>query len=692
MRNYEILSLVLSKKTYTQSKEGFDFSFYDKGDTRIPIRVLNKQINFTLKSIESLSSELDVLCKFQNDKTDFYFSLENNENKPNIFIRIWKKFVEIVSKIFFAVVNFFKLIINKIIQFIKWVINKIFRKVKSKEEIKSKLELFDELKDKPLFTSDNSKGNEDYDDSKSAPKLNASQKHLINICHLNADVITKIKRLTDYSKAFVYSATKIMNDDIKHGHVFMVTIDNNNGFSSINNYHEKLKGDSLNLGDNSYLRILPVEAEYFGSLNNMAGIKFMSENNLKSLTRFTKTGFFDTVDTNLPIFSRGGKVLTECIIANRNGIKTFNDLKKQHINFDKITLGQICSKEFFYKMISLSEDIKKTYINENKEVQNLCKSMMETSKKYYTMVKEAEKEFDKIDFTNEGKGYVKMCKATISAMKKRTLNSKTLITTVAQITRYSFSIRCLLLSISQLVEKVLDQKEKDQLKKMGKTNTLYGNITIGLINPKSDHLPDKFKSELETLTKNYINTLMSQNKFHQNVMFRGFVYKKDLDQICAIVTDDTNRKKTGYKCHMEISNNLKPYAKQCSLMLKANIPYEVCIAGTIIHEATHILQLSHINKKDNTYYRNGALADSSTVKYNSNYGKRVTHDYNDKKMTKKDKQNIADDTSYYSTLLEKNANNAAYTFISHIINSFNISKAKKSYMLKVTKKGFVHRS
>jgi hypothetical protein len=679
MRNYEVLSVVLNNK---KSEEDFDYT-----------RKESEYIDYTFKSLESLSYKLEVLCKFKEDKADFYLGLENDENKPNIFVRVWRKFVEIIKKIFGAIINFFKFIINKIVSFVKWVINKIFRKGKSKEEINYKMELFEELKDKPLFKASSNLGKEDYDDSKTVSGLSSSQRHLINICYLDADIITKINRLTGYSKAFVYSAIKIMEEDIKYDYVFMTEVKNGRSSGIITDHYKEIKQSHYKKKENYYHRILPLEAEYFGSMNAMAGIKFMGDN-ISVFKVYDKNSFFDNLDTNLPLKTRGGKQLTECIIANRDNIKTIDDLKKSKMDFTNITCGQICSKQFLYKMISLSDDIQKTYINESKEMTGMCKQMIDISKKYYNMIEKTEKELSEVNILNVDKSDLSYYKKIINAMKKRTLNSKTLITTIAQITQYSFSIRCTLLSITKLIEKSLDQNIKNQLKNIGKTNTLYGNITIGTINPNFDRIPDKFRYEIETLVKNYINTLISQHNFNQRIKFNGFKWKKDVDQVCSIIFDPDKSNIKGLDCYMLLSNDLKPYDKICKSMLKANIPYEVCIAGVCIHEATHVLQFSSINKKDNKLNYLGDLESNSGVKLNNSYqkGLRLSNDLKfDKKVTKKDKENIESGTRYYDTLVEKNANNVAYTFIADIINSFKISKAKKSYMLKITKKEFVHR-
>jgi hypothetical protein len=638
------------------------------------------------------------LCKFQEDdyNSNFFnlrkFGLEDiEEKKPNIFIKIWRKFVEIIKKIFSAIVNFFKFIINKIVSFVKWIINKLFKKGKSKEEINSKMELFEELKDKPLFTENSNSGTEAYDDSKTVSNLKPQQKHLINICYLDADIITKIRRLTEYSKTFVYAAIKVMEQDIKYDHVIMTTVTRYNAYGYMADYHKSIKGDAKNLNKDYYLRLLQLEAEYFGSMNAMAGIKFMDET--KSVSPFyEKNSFYNNLDSGFPLKVKGGKKLTECIIANRSTIKTPDDLEKQKTDFNNITYGQICSKEFLYKMISLSDDIKKSYTDENKETVGLCKKMMDISKKYYKMVEESEKAFKNLDFSKIDKSDVKIYKNYIDVMKKRTLNSKTLITTIAQITQYSFNIKYTILSISELIEKELDKNIKRRLKNIGKTNTLYGNLTIGSIDPKIDNIPDKCRGELETLIKNYINTVISKPNFKQRIDFQGINYKKDIPEVCYVLPGQNKSGSKGLYCTLYVSSNPKAYIPACGAMLKANIPLEVCIASIWIHEATHILQFASISKNDNIIGgRFKKLQSTSGVKINNTYNKTLYTENNLKDIKTKELEHLKDDTTYYNTLFEKNANINAYTFVANIIKSFKISKSMKSHMLKVTKKQLIHR-
>jgi hypothetical protein len=51
MKNYEIFSNVMDKEKYTKSREKIDYFFNDKCNTITSVKVLNKQISETLKSI-----------------------------------------------------------------------------------------------------------------------------------------------------------------------------------------------------------------------------------------------------------------------------------------------------------------------------------------------------------------------------------------------------------------------------------------------------------------------------------------------------------------------------------------------------------------------------------------------------------------------------------------------------------------
>jgi hypothetical protein len=656
MKNWEIMDYVLNK----DSREEYETSLENKDNVYVPNYSMNlhfnltsfdKQIDYTLKSIESFSQELDILCKFPNMDYTPYFGTENDEKRPNIFIRIWKKFVEIITKVFQAIINFFKTLIKKIVTFFKILINKIFKRGKSKEDIARKMVQYDRFSNLTLTNKDHSKSQESNESDDNCILPNEILYDLA-ICQYNKETFGKLKRMCDYTKAFVTSTTDLMKKEVQ----LESTINVGNelfvdAWESKKSVLEKTK---------STLRKNVIE--YFGTLVKTASLDINSY-----IDEHTKSSF-----------SVNGNVIARAVLSNRSKfIKNIKDLERFSDNsaFLKksaktLSVSEMCTKEFFIRIYRMDDEVKNEYKKECAEMSTLCKDLETASNDYYNLIKTKSVQFGKkckegiID--KEMKEYMKNFMHSLK-------EDQHLISTVIKISNFSFNFRVNVLRFIEIFSNKFDhiQKQEFKTKWKGKSiKTLYGMLPIGIIKLTDFNVPDAIKKACFEITKNFLNEHFgSGNKLLDKTQIMWTKTIPGTGELTGMTEHINNKKKNTYVIRMH--NKITRYIIQgvdtiISLVENYGLPFEVIIVSTLIHELTHEFQHSDINSdkdESSALHSDIYMSDPKKAKKKQQIKKIAGKDVEKQKIVAKH----IDNTFYRGILNEQNANHIKINFIRHIL-------------------------
>jgi hypothetical protein len=654
--------------------------------------------------MEDFTRELRLFKMVQNLGYDQYlnpvFGSEDDADKPNIFIRLWRKFVQIVKKIFNAIVNFFKAIIDKIVYFVKWVVNKLFGKKKSKEDIQKQSELFDKYKDTNIFklpkeTENKSEealenkgtGNERWKDEGAIPKYLL---HDLSICRFDSNTFQRLEKLTGYTKAFVISASNLMRRELKMKENMLVG----------ENAFEDLFKQSISIEEKDMVSLFHLERNYVNSLQTLTDIEIINKKAQKTVYGITK---------KYPEFSfvtKDATLICKSIICNKKGFKSINDLEAKNFNIQEKKLEDLCSKEFFIKMYKLDDDMKKVFIDEVQVMENYCKDLQRLSKEYYKFIDEKSTEFTngmndlyKKYVTNDpqtANRNLKIRQAYFKDIKEQFECCRSILTTIFKISNYSFNFRANMIRFVNTLSSKFSKYKRDNSGPIatGQIKTLYGPLTLTA--PNANHnFPPALKGELETIWENYMKFKGAKRKDYSLKLVI-----EPMRGVGGAYDPYIENGKIFYKIELnEDTHEYFRYFERFALDQKGVplVPVELLIAVLFIHEVAHSYQKTPATKNKASHLKSELVRSSSNSPLKQNFADLdkistdlLTNDdlYGTYDYEHLDKNNPTavrhhGATFYTGHINEQNADREALTFIKHIVKQLpNCTKDEKENILK----------
>jgi len=634
--------------------------------------VLSKE--YIINAIEGYSDGIRELKEFdkafeafyKTDKLSYYFEVgyedydpysfsAENEGKENFFIRVWRKFVAVIKKIFGNIIKFFKFIIGKIVQFVKWLIGKLFKKKKSGAEIKRASNMFDKYKNKPF--KDNKRSQEAIDFSLI---FNKEVLEDLAICDLkDEDLLAKINRLIGITSAFIEGANKIMRQQIEIDKVF--TFQFTQTGSSFRDVHSK-KENYLEHTDTTLSRIV---TDYITKINHMS--VFPVYKNL--------------MDNDDAIVKINGKLIAQACFCDES-ITNFEQLEKRRKNININCIEDVISKDLFVNVYSMPDDYKKEWEEENREMIDYCDALEKTLKSYNNLVENKTKEFEKLknpmelDDENERKEYANALKNYYNIIRKQTQVCSNICTQAIQTTKYIFQFRININTIVNNIVSYFKKEDKIVLQEANKgteIQTLYGPLPIYVF-PESDYKKDgkaikgdgNFANKLIELSKNCLSFLLGGKKIvTKKLDNKGISFSCDKNIIDGAngyyITNDPD-KPGDEKNYIQIVINSDLFFIYDHDHIKGfdeSLPIEIHIATVVIHETVHAFQAAKLNKN--------SILNKKEIGYGSKKGTYEKSAYTDRLSDgdnyKKQKiLNHINNTTYAAHLTEINANKVAYKF------------------------------